>query len=381
MDFKVLFKNSPQNFNLSFNFTSMSGRTTPDASMKNQSLKTSERIKKKIFLAYKKKMCLAHDFLDQLYSRNMEEVIRLQKLKKMGMIYLLNIENLLGAKAVLIQKMVKGFLARRKYEGILIDLHRKYTCGLIEDLEQYAERTFYIGKVILKAVIKIQSVVRTWNYLRKNKNYLLQAKQQLRKIRIHCRVLASKHKLKQKSEEYIKSRLEKIRKNLIKLKIKQIIQRFKRSIKRNNKKMSKKTPKDSLLVSFSVLVGNILKGDTMKKESVSELSDSDSEDEVKEIELKVKKNSRIKRVSLSPCAAFPGIPVLIELKRKSQIWVERFDPQVKAKVIDLKQDLLNLSEAKRRISVTRPHSGLGIDGMRMKKQRASFSYSNSTYIK
>lgn len=381
MDFKAVFKHSPQNFNLSFNFTSTPGRTTPDASMQNQTLKSSEKVKKRIFLAYKKKLCLADDHLDRLYSQNMEEAMRLQGLKKMGMVYLLKLENFFGKKAVVIQKIAKGFITRRKYEGILIELHKKYTYGLVEDLKLHAKKTFYIGKVVLGAVVKVQSVIRTWNYLRKHGRDLLQSKQQLRRVRIHCRILANQCKLKQKREEFIKSRLETIRKNLIKLKIKQIIQRFAKSFKRNIRKSNKKTPKDSVFVNFSALLGNILKGETIKNEDKSESDYSDSEDGEGKGAVKGRNYRMGKRGSAMPCQVFSGIPVLIELKRKSQLWVERFDPQIKANVIDFKKDWLSINEARRRISVTRPDSGVGLDVKRMKKQRASFSYSTSAYIK
>jgi len=76
-----------------------------------------------------------------------------------------------------------------------------------------------------------------------------------------------------------------------------------------------------------------------------------------------------------------GVPVLIEKKRKSQLWVERIDLETRMKVIDFKLQGDKLDEVKRRISANRPSSGSTWNTDKAKRKlRNSFACSVSSYV-
>lgn len=379
MDFKLLYKKPPQVFNLAFNFTTHSGRTTPIASMKNLTMKSEEKRAKKYFLAYKKKLCLAGDYLSGIYLKNLQELVKLYKLKSIGLEGIEKIRKFLDKKAVMIQKVVRGFLIRMKYEEVLIGIHKKFTGGLISELGEFAEQCYYAGRVFMKAVTKVQSTVRAWNYSKKNKESIIQTRKTLRAIREHLKILACVHYLKEKHSEYIQNRLKVIRKNLIKLRIREILQKFKIKFNRN-KKTSKKSLNDSINLSASPRFSKFFLGEMIERRSIS-VSNTSDEEEDEIIQFKINKKRQGFNIMPYRPSVFSGVPVLIENKRKSQLWIERIDLETKMKVIDFKVQGDKLDEIKRRISMNRPNSESILNSETAKKQRNSFTCCVSSYIK
>jgi hypothetical protein len=228
---------------------------------------------------------------------------------------------------------VKGFLVRKGNSELLIEKHKKYTFGLIEDLKIFTEKCYYSGKRLFKAVVKVQSVFRTWNFLKLNKAQLENMKKVLKDVKTVIKTLISSYKLSKGKKSFIKRKLFEIRKRLAMQTISKALSTYKKS-RFKSKKHSRKISFDNLLLNFASKFPNPHMT-SLHQPSSPDKSESSDESSLEATRFYSKKQSfdlRKFRPSL-----LGTIPVLIEQKRHSMIWVERFDEESKSQVIGLKE--------------------------------------------
>lgn len=327
-DFKLLFRLTPQSFNLSSAFTSKSCRSSPQASMKNFSITNTKKRVRKDSISHKRKHSAGQDQISLLYITCLKESAKLSHLLSLTQAKLSYLDQTMHLKATQIQKLVKGFLVRRQNEALLIEKHKIYTFGLISSLSEFAEECYYKGKRLAKAVIKVQSTFRTFNYLVKNKEKNEKMKKFLKDFKEILKVVVNSFFVLKMRKKFVKKRLKAIRVNLAVHSISKAVALYKKS-RFKNKKHVKRISFDNLMMNFAAKFTNLAA--IKPKSSSSDDSSSDVDDY-----LESKKNSfDLKRFRPSLLGT---IPVLIERKRKSQIWVEKFDEETKSQVIGLKSE-------------------------------------------
>ena len=328
VDFKLLFRLTPQSFNLSSAFTTKSCRSSPQASMKNFSITHTKKRVRKDSISHKRKYSAGQDQISLLYISCLRESAKLSHLLSLTQAKLSYLDKKMHFKAIQIQKHVKGFLVRRQNESLLIEKHKIYTLGIISNLSEFAEECYYKGRRITKAVIKLQSKIRTFNYLLQNKAKNEMMKKFLKDFKEVMKVVVNSFFVMKKREKFVKRRLKVIRVNLAINSISRAVALYKKN-RFKNKKHVKRISFDNLMMNFAAKFTNLA---AIKPNSSSSEDSSSDVDECMES----KKNSiDLKRFRPSLLSA---IPVLIERKRKSQIWVEKYDEETKSQVIGLKSE-------------------------------------------
>lgn len=143
----------------------------------------------------------------------------------------------MNSAATFIQKIVRGCFIRKKYKEILNELAMKRLSNKIENLEGVVDSYLkYMGASGYKAVVTLQKNVRKFLCVRKfirakEKAYEMRANLRLNKvitIQAHIRGYLARKKLKKiREEKIIKSSLERIRKRLLVLRLKEFWHRKK----------------------------------------------------------------------------------------------------------------------------------------------------------
>ena len=154
----LLYGLSPSNFNKSLKFPSKTCRNSPVNSMEKFTLQQKSSKSKKLVLISLKNKTLGEKFIKYVYYIHLEENCKIKNLYDLKIFHDLKIQKLFHQSSIIIQRIVKGWLIRKKYEEILIEVRRRVTNKLISEMDTEIQEKFYLGNRIHFAIIKIQSV-------------------------------------------------------------------------------------------------------------------------------------------------------------------------------------------------------------------------------
>ena len=382
-DYKLLYRFSPNFFNKISGFPSKTRKISPVNSMeKFKSQQISERQKELSIISSKNKI-LGENFIQYSYSLQIDENNKIKKLFELKDFQDKKIQKSFNQSAVIIQKIVRGWLIRRKTEEMLIEIRRRITKKVLFDMDNGIGKIIYIGNRVKIASVKIQSIYRGWKFRSINMEKIQGGKKILQGMKLILSFFVCKEMINEKKNNYKSIRLRKIREKLAIMVINQALVKIKETDLKPSKNL-RKLP-DHILSDEPALT---FKFATRKKrektiiESPSEASDSsNSPDSKGQSPLKFSNVFYDYR----PRTVTQGIPILIQKKRPSQIWMELVDNKKRTSVITLKNQ--SKMPEKQRKSVSPTHFEL-IPKANPNNHRKSISFtitndckSQSPYLK
>lgn len=329
--YELLYRLTPNNFNFSSEFTLKTCSNSPQHSMFKATLKTSKNKSEKLALAKSKKRVLGENFIKSLIYKLACEKNKLEILIEIKSVFYTNIDKKFENFSVFIQKNIKGWLTRLRYEKIIIENSRRITNNLLKDLTDTVKKIYYIGKVINIAANKIQTEFKNSKFKTTQKNVLRRMKTNHTTLGYFTRALVCKYLLMTNKES---------RKSLILKKIKKkIAVDMKKKLSKLQSTPGKISPRkrnSEILDEFKVSE-EFARPSNSKKFTIQEIDSSSSKSSIDQVDLDKLKMSLVSYY-IRPQLLSEGIPVLVERKRNSRIWVQKIDESSGNLSLELKND-------------------------------------------
>ena len=176
IDYSELCKHAPNTYSMPSGFIINFCKNLPESSMHNYSLEELNSNSKKFLILNHRKKILGEQFIETLHQSALLENHKLSELVRIKNKVHCDIDEHIEKAAITIQRFIRGWRDRLKYDQQIIERSRRVTMKLLLEMTQQITSSSYKGRILNKAAMQVQRIFKGWNYRKHNKTALLKMK-------------------------------------------------------------------------------------------------------------------------------------------------------------------------------------------------------------